>query len=138
MKLSFLLFIIFSSGWAAINGANGQTMWSGSDTNGVRLTQDKRIDRLIEKHILINQQKKGKKGYRVQIFFGSSKKQAMEIRASFIGTFPDHEGYVIYDVPYFKVRAGDFKTRMEAVKLQKQLIGDFPGSFIVQDRIPIF
>ena len=137
MKSAFILFVVFSANCLAINCASGQSTGPAADTNGIRLIQDKRIGRLIEKHVAINQEKKGRNGYRVQLFFCSSKKQAMEVNASFIETYPGQESYVIYDVPYFKVRVGDFNTRMKAAKLQKQLTEDFPGSFIVQDIIPI-
>ncbi len=112
-------------------------MEAKKDSNNISLVQDKRIGQLIEKHIAINQEKEGKKGFRVQIFFGSSKKDAMKIKTSFIESQPDHEAYVTYDTPYFKVRTGDFRTRIEASKLQKEISEEFPGCFIVQDMIPI-
>jgi len=120
-----------------INCAKGQAEGSMNEVNRISINQDKRIDQLIKKHIIINQQENGKDGFRVQLFFGSSKKKAMEIKALFIESYPNQEGYVIYDVPYFKVRAGDFRTRIEATKLQRQIAEEFPESFIVQDRIPI-
>ncbi len=135
--LSVLFIISFCNCFLAINYCNGQSLKTTKDSNNINLVQDKRIGQLIEKHISINQGEKGKKGYRVQIFFGSSKKQAMEIKALFIEAHPDQESYVVYDVPYFKVRTGNFRTRIEAVKLQSEIGEEFPGCFIVQDRIPI-
>ncbi|PCH91888.1 MAG: hypothetical protein COB85_08705 [Bacteroidetes bacterium] len=76
-------------------------------------------------------------GFRVQIFFGASKKGALKEKAGFVEEFSDYEGYVIYDAPYFKVRVGDFRTHLEAQKLHKELYENYPGSFIVKDMIPI-
>lgn len=135
--LSVLFIIGFCNCFLAISYSNGQSLTTAKDSSNINFVQDKRIGQLIEKHVSINQQEKGKKGYRVQLFFGSSKKQAMEINALFIEAHPDQESYVVYDVPYFKIRAGNFRTRIEAVKLQSEISEEFPGCFIVQDRIPI-
>ena len=107
------------------------------DTNGVKINQDPRIWSLVEKHLIINDIQKGMPGYRVQIYFGSDKKAALEAKADFIEKHPGYEGYVIYEVPYFKVRAGDFRTHLEAEKLEKELVLEYPGTFIVKDMITV-
>ena len=47
------------------------------------------------------------------------------------------KGYVVYEGPYFKVRAGDFRTHLEAEKLEKELTIEYPGTFIVKDMITV-
>jgi len=108
---------------------------SNADTGRVEIIQDSRIQALVEKHIAINAKQKGIPGYRVQIFFGSKRKDALELKAEFLNKYPDINAYTKYDEPYFKVRVGDFRTQLKAQKLHKEISGNFHNAFIVQDLI---
>lgn len=74
-------------------------------------------------------------GFRVQIFTGSNRKEAYSAQAKFQQDFPDIRSYVIYSDPNFKVRVGDFRTRLEAEKFQDQLKRSFDGTFIITEKI---
>lgn len=74
-------------------------------------------------------------GFRVQIFSGSSRTDAYSAQSKFLQKYPDLRTYIIYQQPNFKVRAGDFRTRMEAAKLLEELRPMFPGMFIVAEKI---
>ena len=77
------------------------------------------------------------KGYRVQIHFGTEKNKAKEIKSKFLAKYPDVKVYDMFEPPYFKVRAGDFRTKLEAYKFLKEIQEDFPGSFIIADEIEL-
>ena len=74
-------------------------------------------------------------GYRIQIYFGSQRSKANELRALFNSRFPDITAVVSYQQPNFKVRAGDFRTRMEAQCKMEIIEKEFPGAFVVPDEI---
>jgi hypothetical protein len=74
-------------------------------------------------------------GFRVQIYGGSVRKEAYNTQAKFQQDFPDIRSYVTYSEPNFKVRVGDFRTRLEAEKFQDQLKKTYEGTFIVTDKI---
>lgn len=102
------------------------------------IIQDKRVNELIQKHILINEARKGKtKGYRVQIHSGAEKAKALEIKTKFNLLYNNIPAYLDYQQPYFKVRVGDFRTRLEAYKLLQKISSEFSGSYIVQDEIEL-
>ena len=102
------------------------------------IIQDKRVNELLLKHVLINEAKKGKmKGYRVQIHFGPEKAKALEVKTKFIQQNHKAHAYLDYQQPYFKIRVGDFRTKLEAYKFMKEISGDFPGAFIVSDDIEL-
>jgi hypothetical protein len=120
----FLLFIFIS----VYHFANAQE-------GTVKINIDPKLEQLIEKR---NEQKKIKgtiSGYRVQIYFGSSRTEANDAKTKFTAIHPELESYLIYQQPYFKVRAGDFRTRFEAYKLYKEIQKEFSSVFIVQDEI---
>jgi hypothetical protein len=95
---------------------------------------DNRADDLLDKHIEYNG-RANEHGYRVQIFFGADKDQAKAAKARFLGRYSKTAAYEVYEVPNFKVRVGDFRTRLEAYKFLKEIQGDFSGAFIVESEI---
>lgn len=102
------------------------------------LVQDKRVNELVLKHVLVNEARKGKiKGFRVQIHFGSEKAKALEVKSKFISQNHKASAYLDYQQPYFKIRVGDFRTKLEAYKFLQEILGDFPGAFIVNDEIEL-
>ncbi len=102
------------------------------------IVQDKRVNELVLKHVLINEARKGKiKGYRVQIHFGQEKAKALDVKSKFMAQHKDVPSYLDYQQPYFKIRVGNFRTKLEAYKLLQEISGDFSGSFIVSDDIEL-
>lgn len=74
-------------------------------------------------------------GYRVQIYNGLSRKDAYEAQAKFTDTHPGYRTYISYVEPNFKVRAGDFRTRLEAERIMRELRGKFTSLFIIEGKI---
>jgi len=74
-------------------------------------------------------------GYRVQIYSGAQRQAAYDAQAKFQERFPDQRTYISYNEPNFKVRVGDFRTRLEAEKMVHDLKPWFSGMFIVSEKI---
>ena len=74
-------------------------------------------------------------GYRVQIYSGSSRSAAFNAQAKFNRDFPEMRNYIIYREPNFKVRAGDFRSRIESERMKEELKSLFPAMFIVSEKI---
>jgi hypothetical protein len=90
---------------------------------GSRLFRTPGLAHSLQKRIEYNENQKGINGFRVQIFFDSgnnARSKATAIRAEFIARNPDVGAYLSFQEPYFKVRVGDFRTRIEAEKLEKR------------------
>ena len=100
-------------------------------------TQDSLIHALVNRHIAINQAKRSMPGYRVQIYFGSDRAMANEIKSDFLHLFPDAGVYLVYQQPNFKIRVGDYKTRLEAMKFLKEIQSLHPAAFIVKDDVKL-
>lgn len=100
-------------------------------------TNDSLARKLVERHKLVNAAKKSMPGYRIQIYFGNDRIKAQEMRTEFIKFIPDEAAYLIYQQPNFKVRVGDFRTRLEAAGFLKQINSSFPNAFIVPDEVKL-
>lgn len=74
-------------------------------------------------------------GYRIQIFSGNKRQPAKEARLRFTRIYRKTKAHEVYEQPYFKVRVGDFKTKLEALKFKNELNKHFPNCFIVKDEI---
>lgn len=109
------------------------------DTSKVIIHQDKRIEDLINFHILLNEKNKGKgiKGFRIQLAQDSKRDLVLEKKAEFSVQFPNIKNYLTYQQPYFKLRVGNFRTRLEAEKAMIEISILFEGAFIVNDDIQV-
>lgn len=111
---------------------------SQQGNGNVEVIQDKRVDVLVSKHKQLNENIRTIPGYRVQIFFESGSKssqKAMQVKEQFTARFPGQESYVIFQEPYYKVRVGNFRSKMEAQGFKQKIILDYPGAFVVKDDI---
>jgi len=106
----------------------------------VEVIKDPLIDTLIARRptlnrINLNTGEETVNGYRVQIFFGSSRQAAYAAQEKFREEYPDLRTYITYVEPNFKVQAGDFRTRLEAEKLRNELTQMFSAMFIISGKI---
>lgn len=76
-------------------------------------------------------------GYRIQIFSDNKKQPARDEKAKFLSLYTSVKAHEIYQQPYFKIRVGDFRTKLEAYKFQKEIQLQFPNCFIVKDEIEV-
>jgi hypothetical protein len=108
--------------------------------------KDPLIDSLIAKRLELNKRtaditilKTGpivtKMGYRVQIFYGSNRKETFGEQARFKAEYPKFNTYITYKEPNYYLRVGDFRTRMEAQSLMNELRSSFPTLFIFREKI---
>ena len=77
-------------------------------------------------------------GFRIQIAAYSgvnSRSQAESARNSFNALFPYTRSYLLYNEPYFKVRVGDYYTRLQAYKDLEAIRETYPSAYIVPDKI---
>lgn len=74
-------------------------------------------------------------GFRVQVYSGSSRDRAAGIRGQLSIDFGQYQGYQFYDRPFFKVRIGDFYSKLEAEALCAEIRKKIPGAFVVPDKV---
>jgi hypothetical protein len=103
----------------------------------VEVVKDPRIDTFAARRADLNKSNSETSinGFRVQIFTGENRKDAYNAQAKLLEQFPNIRTYIIYNEPNFKVRAGDFRTRLEAEKLEEDLKKLFEGMFIISEKI---
>lgn len=139
----FLLLILVSP----FNGISQQNPRNNSDADGagkshgkgdIVIYQHPNIDTLLKRHIEYNLHQDGIEGYRIHIFFDAgnqSLRRATEAALQYQTLYPGDTAYISFSEPYYRVRVGDFRKRMDAEGYLQKIISDYPNAFVIRDRI---
>jgi len=117
--------------------------FSQSDTTGVVVKKDPRIDMLIKKQTEINEvasrnARSTAPGFRIQVISTNNRAKALEAKTKVYQQFPELKAYLLYQSPNYRLRVGNFKDRMEAETYLEDMKSIFPtGIYIVNDRIEV-
>ena len=113
-------------------------LFAFTQTGNVKIIADSRLDTLIVRHVSFNKANTQVNGWRVQIFFESgnnSKSACYKSRDRFLEFFPLTGSYITFTEPYYKLRVGDFRSRLDAEAFLQEVITTFPNAYIVQDMV---
>lgn len=78
------------------------------------------------------------RGFRVQIYMGSSRSDAYAEQARFQRLFSGIDTYVTYEAPNYRVKVGDFRSRSEAEQLMRGLRQQFSNVFVHTEDIFVY
>lgn len=108
-----------------------------SSVGRVNVFQDERLRKLLETDLTINSTNPGFSGYRIQIFSGRSvdKERAISVKERFQELFPMVRAYVVYQAPDFRVRVGNFRSKLECIPLYHTVKKEFPDCYPVKTEI---
>jgi hypothetical protein len=137
MKSLLLLVALFSFNFVMAQS----TIYT--DTNSVVIHKDPRVEALAKKQAALNAAIKkasarSMRGYRLLVINTNKRNEAIDAKTKIYTYFPELKAYLIYQTPYFKLKAGNFRTRDEADSYRKNLNAVFPkGVYIINDTIEI-
>ena len=134
IKYFFLFIIISYSSKSQINYDSIPKI----NNSIIEINYDDGIKELMEKFQKINMLNNGIKGYSVQIYLGDNRAEAQSVKYNFMKTFPNIKSIQYERVtPNWKVKAGRFRTKIEAEKLKNMIKSKFPNCFISEITVPI-
>lgn len=100
--------------------------------------QDEKTAYLLRAHREAVDRQLGIPGYRIHLYMDSGNRARLNTQreqAEFEEEYPDITSYIIYEEPYFKLRAGDFRTRLDARRFLEKIKGDYSSAYIVVDLV---
>lgn len=113
----------------------------GENQGRVKITEDTTITNLIRFHIQQNQKQRTFIGYRIQIYSGNSYSANVEqlklMRDNFEKEFINIPAYLKYIDPDFKIRVGNFRTRLETIPALHRIKKKYPASYPVKTEITL-
>lgn len=104
----------------------------------LRIKQDSRIERLMKRQRDIYAVNNTMSGFRVQIFMeigNEAVDHAEVVKSEFEEAFPELPIYLSYEQPYYRLRVGDFRNRVEAEKYLRILKPKYSLAFVTADVI---
>lgn len=104
----------------------------------LNVDQDSRIEKLMKRQREVYAANNTMNGYRVQIFMeigNEAISHAESMKKSFMNAFPELPVYLTYDQPYYRLRVGDFRNRVEAEKYLRLIKPKFSLAFVTADVI---
>ncbi|NII27143.1 SPOR domain-containing protein [Pseudoflavitalea sp. X16] len=114
-----------------------------TDTSSIIVHKDPRIDLLIKKQIEINEvttrnARRFVPGFRILVINTNDRAKALNAKTRLYQEFPSLNLYLMYQAPFYKLKAGNFKDRQEADDYLPNIQRLFPsGVYVVRDTIEV-
>jgi len=98
---------------------------------------DSRIDSLLRLDVMQNKKFPTVPGYRIQIFKESGNNalnEAHVVRDKFMAKY-HIPAYITFNEPYYRVRVGDFRMRINAIRFLQRIKRQYPLAWEIQDEV---
>ena len=83
-------------------------------------------DQRLRDQAYTNQAIRYTQGYRILVYLGLEREQAMSIRRTIIGRYPAETDYLVFKAPVYRLYIGDYTTKLEAERGLARLRGLTP------------
>ena len=84
------------------------------------------LEQRLRDQAYTNQNVRYAQGYRVLVYLGIEREQAMSIRRAIIGRYPDETDYLTFKAPVYRLYIGDYLTKLDAARGLARLRGMAP------------
>jgi SPOR domain len=98
---------------------------------------NKRLDAVLDTIAMRNKSIKFTNGFRIQIYVGNDRKAADDAKIYTYQKYPEIFPYLSYQQPIYKVKIGDFLSRMDAERYFMDIKDLYPSAMILPDRVEI-
>lgn len=122
--MRYLLFCLFLSFYSAGSALQAQE---------VQLNEDPAVSQLAHAWVDANRADPRVAGWRVQIMASTDRAQVEEGQSRFKAYFPGVAADWIHEKPYYKLRVGAFRSRLEALAFIGTLGEVFAGAYPAKD-----
>ncbi|MEO0339590.1 MAG: SPOR domain-containing protein [Bacteroidota bacterium] len=99
----------------------------------ITINEDFEVEQIVEKFVSINTSKSYVEGWRVQVVSTTDRQKLESVRSSLKVRYPYLSTSWVHNRPYYRLRAGAFGTRLEALRLQHLLRKYYPGCIPTRD-----
>jgi hypothetical protein len=101
------------------------------------LDQTDRVNAMLDSAAIKNLEASRIQGFRILIYSGNDRDEAIKAKENAYLLFPKADVYMTYQVPSFKVRFGDFYSRLDAWTTLLKLKAQFPQAVITNEIVNI-
>lgn len=76
-------------------------------------------------------------GFTIQVYAGNNRTVASDFKMDIIRNFPEKDPIMVFEQPNYKVRIGQYYTRLEAQQFFAEVKSVFPRAILIPTRIPL-
>lgn len=98
----------------------------------IQINEDPKITQLMRNWVNNNRATPHIEGWRVQLMASTDRLQVEDGRTRFRTYYPEIPADWVHEKPYYKLRVGAFRSRLEAMAFIGQLT-EFPGAYPARD-----
>lgn len=106
----------------------------------IQIVGDRKVTDLVNTHVEFNERVKTIPGFRIQIASetgSNSKAKAFSVKERFLQEYPEVSAYLVFDEPNFKVKVGDFISKLDAFVFMQKIKSQYPCTIIKDNVYPI-
>ena len=108
---------------------NCSTIYGQSKNLGIEKSDE--VDKLLSLKVLVNKKKFENNYYAIQLYNGDYERAKM-ILLDFEKKFPEWESKLSFETPNYKVRVGNFKEYLKAIKRLDFIRKIYPSAFLLK------
>lgn len=105
-----------------------------SAQNNIQIKEEPNIAQMMNRFIEKNKATTTIEGWRVQVLATPDRQQLDRAKQVFQYKYPNIAIDWVHSNPYYKLHAGAFSTKLEAMRLQYLLRRDYPSAYLVKDN----
>ncbi len=106
----------------------------GLNAQNIQIKEDPIIGQMMDRFTAINKATTTIEGWRVQVLATPDRQQLESARQVFQYKYPNIPIDWVHANPWYKLYAGAFATKLDAMRLQYLLKRDYPSAYLVRDN----
>ncbi len=100
----------------------------------IQINEPPAVTHMVERWAELNRASPAIEGWRVQLFSSTDRQKVEEMKTAFLTAYPSIPCDWVQEKPYYKLRAGAFSTKLETMRLIRDIQAEFPSAYPTKDR----
>lgn len=108
-------------------------------TNVIKIPKqvNSQVDIALDSIAVHNKTVRYSSGYRIQVFVGNDRKEVDEAKSYIYQNFPELSTYLTFSQPTYKLKTGDFTSRLDAERYYSSIKQRYSMAMIISEKIDI-
>ena len=95
------------------------------------------VDKVLDSMSVHNKNIRYSSGYRIQVYVGNERREVDEAKSYIYQNFPELNTYLTFSQPTYRMKAGDFTSRLDAERYYATIRQRYSMAMIVPEKIDI-
>ena len=104
-----------------------------AQSNNVVITEEPAVAALVNRYVELNRSQEYIDGWRIQVLATTDRQKLDATLQNFQYRYPNIPVNWVHSSPYYRLRAGAFATKLEALRLKSILAQEYSGLYTVKD-----